>query len=78
MARVGSSLIAMMAKARHTPVIVCAETYKFCEKVQLDSICYNELRDPDELKQTSNILEDWRKSPNLRLLNMAYDIIPME
>ena len=33
------------------PVMVCCETYKFCERVQLDSICWNELADPDDLVQ---------------------------
>ncbi len=30
-------------------MIVCCETFKFCDRVQLDSICMNELGDPDAL-----------------------------
>lgn len=42
-------MVAAMAKYRHVPVIFAAETYKFSDKVQLDSIVYNELADPAEL-----------------------------
>jgi len=32
-----------MAKTYHIPFIVCCETWKFTEKVQLESISVNEL-----------------------------------
>ena len=41
--RVGSSMIAMMANAFNVPVLVCCETYKFCDRVQTDSFVSNEL-----------------------------------
>jgi translation initiation factor eIF-2B subunit delta len=41
--RVGTALVAMMAHAYHVPFIVCCETYKFTERVQLESISFNEL-----------------------------------
>ncbi|KAL6067137.1 Translation initiation factor eIF-2B subunit delta [Balamuthia mandrillaris] len=47
--RAGTALVAMIAHEYHVPVIVCCETYKFCERVQLDSICFNELGDPEAL-----------------------------
>ncbi|KAL0164317.1 hypothetical protein M9458_040070, partial [Cirrhinus mrigala] len=37
MSRVGTSQIALVAKAYNVPVLVCCETYKFCERVQTDS-----------------------------------------
>ncbi|CAJ0750091.1 21319_t:CDS:2, partial [Entrophospora sp. SA101] len=40
--RVGTALVAMMAKGKDIPVIVCCETYKFTDKVQLDSFVTNE------------------------------------
>lgn len=40
---VGTASIAMVAHANHVPVLVCCESYKFLERVQLDSICSNEL-----------------------------------
>lgn len=41
--------VALSARRFNIPTIVCCETYKFSEKVQLDSICWNEVGDPDEL-----------------------------
>lgn len=43
MSRVGTSQIALIAKAWNVPVLVCCETYKFCERGQTDSFVYNEL-----------------------------------
>ena len=43
MGRAGTAMVAMTAHAYNTPVMVCCETYKFCERAQLDSICFNEL-----------------------------------
>lgn len=42
-ARVGSALVALMAKERGVPVLVCAETYKFAEGIVLDGFGKNEL-----------------------------------
>ena len=36
-------MVAMMAKERGVPVLVCAETYKFSEGVVLDAFGKNEL-----------------------------------
>jgi len=41
--RVGTACVAMVANAFRVPVLVCCEAYKFHERVQLDSICSNEL-----------------------------------
>ena len=49
LSRVGTAAVAMTAQTYRKPVMVCCETYKFCERVQLDSICWNELADPDDL-----------------------------
>lgn len=49
MSRAGTAMVAMVANAYNVPVIVCCETYKFCERVQIDSICFNELGDPEGL-----------------------------
>jgi translation initiation factor 2B subunit (eIF-2B alpha/beta/delta family) len=45
----GTAMVAALAKARQIPVIVAAESYKFSEKVQLDSIVYNELGQTSEI-----------------------------
>ena len=43
MSRIGTSLIALVAKSYNVPVLVCCETYKFCDKVLTDSFVSNEL-----------------------------------
>ena len=43
MSRAGSSVVAMVADACNVPVLVCCETYKFCERVQTDAFVLNEL-----------------------------------
>ena len=42
-------MVAALAKAQRVPVIVAAESYKFSEKVQLDSIVFNELGNTNEV-----------------------------
>jgi len=84
--RVGTAGVAMMAHSYHVPFIVCCETYKFTERVQLESISFNELGDPDALLNTdddrhSQALEDlknWKDVPSLKLLNLMYDLTPSE
>lgn len=43
MSRIGTSLIALVAKSFNVPVLVCCETYKFCDKVLTDCFVSNEL-----------------------------------
>ncbi|CCK68566.1 translation initiation factor eIF2B subunit delta KNAG_0B01190 [Huiozyma naganishii CBS 8797] len=47
--RVGTAMIAMSAKRRNIPVLVCCESLKFSQRVQLDSVTFNELADPNDL-----------------------------
>ena len=71
----------MLAHEHNVPVLVCCETYKFCERVQLDSITFNELGDPDDLvsvdRGEGNILTDWRDIESLKILNLVYDLTPI-
>ncbi|XP_028253585.1 translation initiation factor eIF2B subunit delta isoform X2 [Parambassis ranga] len=79
MSRVGTSQIALVAKAFNVPVLVCCETYKFCERVQTDSFVSNELDDPDDLivtRKGKTQLENWQQVPSLGLLNLVYDVTP--
>lgn len=41
--RAGSATVAMMSKAAGRPVVCCCETYKFSDRIMLDSIVGNEL-----------------------------------
>ncbi|KAG0272250.1 hypothetical protein BGZ95_012005 [Linnemannia exigua] len=52
--RAGTAVVAMSAHERKIPVIVCCETYKFSERVQLDSFVQNEIGNPDELVNDQN------------------------
>lgn len=47
--RVGTAMLAMSAKRRNIPVLVCCESLKFSQRVQLDSVTFNELADPNDL-----------------------------
>lgn len=81
--RVGTACVAMVAHAFRVPVLVCCEAYKFHERVQLDSICSNELGDPDAISNVRgrteiNYLKDCANNENLQLLNLVYDATPSD
>ncbi|XP_020203024.1 probable translation initiation factor eIF-2B subunit delta [Cajanus cajan] len=81
--RVGTACVAMVAHAFRVPVIVCCEAYKFHERVQLDSICSNELGDPDVIsnvlgREDVNYLDGWANIENMQLLNLIYDATPSD
>ncbi|KAL4360456.1 hypothetical protein GQ457_04G012550 [Hibiscus cannabinus] len=83
--RVGTASVAMVAHAFHVPVLVCCEAYKFHERVQLDSICFNELGDPDAVsnvpgREDVNYLDNLtdKQKENLQLLNLKYDATPSD
>ncbi|KAI7745804.1 hypothetical protein M8C21_007357 [Ambrosia artemisiifolia] len=81
--RVGTACVSMVANACGVPVIVCCEAYKFHERVQLDSICCNELGDPDAISKVHgrdevNHLKDIADKENLQLLNLTYDLTPSD
>ncbi|KAG8384528.1 hypothetical protein BUALT_Bualt04G0127300 [Buddleja alternifolia] len=81
--RVGTACVAMVAHQFHVPVLICCEAYKFHERVQLDSICSNELGDPVAISKVSgrkeiNALDDWANNDNLQVLNLIYDATPSD
>jgi len=81
MSRVGTSIIAMTAKAYNIPVMVACETYKVSERVQTDSFVHNELGDPDDLlsdRDSSAKLSGWKDIEPLKVLNLVYDVTPPE
>ncbi|KAF5479858.1 hypothetical protein F2P56_000647 [Juglans regia] len=81
--RVGTACVAMVAHEFRVPVLVCCEAYKFHERVLLDSICSNELGDPDVISEVPgrddiNYLDGLTNSENLQLLNLIYDATPSD
>ncbi|KAK9844708.1 hypothetical protein WJX74_005760 [Apatococcus lobatus] len=83
LSRAGTAAVAMMAATFNKPVLICCETYKFHERVQLDSFTYNELGDPDALltvpvRPSISALSNWHQQPCLGLLNLAYDVMPAD
>ncbi|KAL5726076.1 hypothetical protein ACHQM5_009147 [Ranunculus cassubicifolius] len=81
--RVGTASVAMVANAFCVPVLICCEAYKFHERVQLDSICANELGDPDVIskvpgREDVTHLDNWTNNENLQLLNLLYDATPSD
>ncbi|KAL0430362.1 UNVERIFIED_CONTAM: Translation initiation factor eIF-2B subunit delta [Sesamum radiatum] len=81
--RVGTACVAMVAHQFRVPVLICCEAYKFHERVQLDSICFNELGDPDAVSRDYtgkeiNSLDGWANSENLQPLNLIYDATPSD
>lgn len=76
--RAGTALVAMLAKGHNVPVVVCCETYKFAEGVQLDGFTRNELApassQPPLSKPPSSLV--LQSSPKLALLNPLYDLTP--
>lgn len=52
LSRVGTACVALLATERRIPVLVACETYKICNRVQLESITGNELGDADEVACT--------------------------
>jgi translation initiation factor eIF-2B subunit delta len=96
LSRVGTACVALLAQSNHIPVLVCCETYKICNRVQLESITGNELGDANEVARTDcervgpsnrsadeeekkmEVLGDWKDQPNLKLLNLIYDLTPSD
>ncbi|CAM9708992.1 unnamed protein product, partial [Phaeothamnion confervicola] len=78
LSRVGTALVAMMARSHNIPVLFCCETYKFCERVQLDAIVHNELGHPAELLGSERAFEDAKAVAGLQFLNLRYDLTPIK
>ncbi|GAA5884436.1 hypothetical protein JCM16303_005080 [Sporobolomyces ruberrimus] len=49
--RAGTAMVAMMLREKGVPVVCCCETYKFSERIMLDSIVGNERATPTPLLQ---------------------------
>ncbi|OEJ85560.1 Translation initiation factor eIF-2B subunit delta [Hanseniaspora osmophila] len=71
--RVGSAMLAMTAKLKNIPVIICCETLKFTNRVQLDSLTFNELADPNDLLGVETEYKDKDEFKNVLLEQFIKD-----
>mmetsp|Transcript_32395 Transcript_32395/g.38706 ORF Transcript_32395/g.38706 Transcript_32395/m.38706 type:complete len:85 (-) Transcript_32395:465-719(-) len=55
LSRVGTTSIAMLARRKNIPGLVCCETYKINDRVQMESITGNELGCKDDLISTATM-----------------------
>jgi len=69
----GAAQVAMVAKNLNKPVLVCCETHKFTEKVQLDSICNNEHGDPRALQLLVDVEHE---KLVFDVISLRYDVTP--
>uniref|UniRef100_A0A6M2CVJ4 Translation initiation factor eIF2B subunit delta n=1 Tax=Rhipicephalus microplus TaxID=6941 RepID=A0A6M2CVJ4_RHIMP len=77
MGHIGTSQIALVAKSRNVPVLVCCETYKFSDRVITDSFALNELGPTSQLVSSlpASVKTDGLKDlPSLSFLNLMYDV----
>ena len=79
--RSGSGIIATVAKFYCKPVVVCCETYKFSDKIYLDSISWNELysmetNPPKKAFDSVNCLYDIVPEPLLSMICSDIGCIP--
>jgi len=78
--QIGTACVALIAKNHHIPVLVCCETYKISNKVQLESITNNELGNPDDLlllhDDNNNISNNKDATTKLNVVNLLYDVTP--
>ena len=89
--RVGTANVALLAQAHNIPVLVCAETYKISNRVQLEALTHNEMGPPpcnpqedqydddDDEEDGGDLSEQHNrnsKPKNLTPLNLLYDLTP--
>lgn len=83
LARSGTAMVAMAAAVERKPVLICAQSIKFHEDVQLDAITSNEQGDPQELFEVRNRpdvtkqLASLKVDKKLSVLNLRYDVMPI-
>ncbi|KAI5837060.1 hypothetical protein DFP73DRAFT_620508 [Morchella snyderi] len=83
--RSGTAIVATTAREYGIPVVVCCESIKFSDKINLDGIVSNELGDPELLVNMSDTkaremgpLQGWKDIDNMRIESFRYDVTPSE
>ncbi|WFD29046.1 hypothetical protein MSPP1_000050 [Malassezia sp. CBS 17886] len=85
-ARSGTAMCAMMAHGYQIPVIICCETYKFSDRIQLDSFVVNEagscadlLSKEDSSHTSDSVLVtegECGAQSRLKVVQLMYDVTP--
>ena len=70
--RVGTANVALLAQAHNIPVLVCAESYKISNRVQLEALTHNEMGAPPANPQEDKVGDKKNLSP----INLLYDLTP--
>ncbi|GAA98512.1 uncharacterized protein L969DRAFT_95251 [Mixia osmundae IAM 14324] len=86
-ARAGTATVALLSKSAGKPVVCCCETYKFSDRIMLDSIVGNEMASPLAVWPASARSQDSLVDPppaqhqtfvppneHLSVLNLLYDV----
>ncbi|KAM0788570.1 hypothetical protein ACM66B_001694 [Microbotryomycetes sp. NB124-2] len=71
--RAGTAMVAMMLKEKGVPVICCCETYKFSERIMLDSIVGNERASSASLLDGTGASSSG-STTSLSPLSLLYDV----
>ncbi|KAL8283969.1 hypothetical protein RQP46_005082 [Phenoliferia psychrophenolica] len=71
--RAGTAMVALLSSAKGVPVICCCETYKFSERIMLDSIVGNQMGESKSLLEGAGVSLT-EPVPNLSPLALLYDV----
>jgi translation initiation factor eIF-2B subunit delta len=72
--RSGSAAVALVAHSHRVPVLVCAETYKISNRVQLESVTMNELGGFPYVNKENEA----RDKGSFKKLHLLYDLTPAQ
>lgn len=72
--RAGTASVANMCKHAGLPVACLCETYKFSDRVMLDSIAGNEIARKDTLASDGAATAGEPGNPHLAVFNLLYDV----
>lgn len=77
-ARAGCGMLALAGHERSVPVMMVCETYKFSERVQLDSFVSNELVSPEAVLERDplQLPKSGGGAMDVQVVYLMYDIIP--
>ena len=72
--KIGTSVVALVAKEARVRVYVATETYKFSPRTVIGELVPIEVRDPTEVVDEEFI----KRNPNVKIYNPSFDVTPPE